>query len=330
MPIDLTKFRDRVLNRRRDDHEEALEDFGDATAEEPAANEATADTEDVEGGGRAENDTDPAPKETRAENKKAIERRERTNDETENSPEVDGEDSDDSGQRFDGTGPGFEDMSGDEGRTASQFDRLLPEPAEEQVGNLTVETESVRTTFRLGREAEALFDRLSARTGSSKKELLGSALRLSQSGWEKSPDIFEQTAESLQIEDASRTPMAIAPRTREGLNDLRDESGIARDQIVEVGIRLAQAAFKKEIRRRIIPHLDVLADLGVLYQEVEKVQMKLTGHKMRYGEQSSACDRRDPITGSLYQILHMLIEMREAIEEELESGEPMGEYREFP
>lgn len=111
---------------------------------------------------------------------------------------------------------------------------------------------------------------------------------------------------------------------------MRDEAGIDRDRLVEMGIRLAQAAFKRQVRRRILPHQDILADLDVLYEEAKNVLKKLSGHEMRRDERNPLCDYRDPVERGLEEILYLFIEMRDAIGEELESGEPMGEYREFP
>lgn len=214
-------------------------------------------------------------------------------------------------------------------KTGPDLQRLLTSAGPQRVGNLTTKTESARTTFRLGTEAEALFDRLSGRTGKSKKELLGSALRLSREGWDKSPETFEKAAGSLQVEGAIRIPMAIAQRTRKGLNDLRDDTGIARDRLVEIGIRLAEADFERQVRRRIRPHRDVLEDLGALYEETEAVQLKLSGHEMRSDGWNALRDDRDPIERALLEILHILTEMRDAIEKEVDSGQPIGAYREF-
>jgi hypothetical protein len=210
------------------------------------------------------------------------------------------------------------------------LERLLTGTVPRKGWELTSETKSVRTTFRLGKDARALFDRLSGRTGKPKKELLRNVLRLNQVGWTSSPDAFAETARNLQVEATDRVSMAIAPRIRIGLNNLRDETCIDRDRLIEIGIRLAQAALKKQTRQKITPHKAVQSDLIVLREDTEEVRRKLSGHPLRSSGGTAPYKNRDPVERGLFKILHMLTEMRNSIEKEVESGEPMTEYQEFP
>lgn len=218
----------------------------------------------------------------------------------------------------------------DEEDPGLDLERLLIDTGSQQVGRLMNETGGARTTFRLSTEAQTLFDRLSGRTGKSKKELLKSVLRLNLEGWAGNREAFAETAKSLQVENAERVSMAIAPRTRMGLNNLRDETGIDRDRLVEVGIRLFQAALRRETERKITPHRDVRSDLVALRRDTEEVQRKLSEHPSRSDGRTALYEHRGPVERGLFRILHMLSEMEDAIEKEEESGEPMGEYREFP
>lgn len=190
MPIDVTKYINRSPNRSlEDEHEDPTNPEGD-----------TGDDEDP------------------VDHEDAVEDEEGLADSSPNFSESDVEDSRDPGTSSPEQGAGREssvpdDPKMNEAETDSDLEQLLIDTGPQRLEDLTTATESVRTTFRLGTEAQALFDRLAGRTGKSKKELIGIALRLSQEGWVNKRDAFQKTAESLEIEGATRIPMAIAPRT---------------------------------------------------------------------------------------------------------------------
>lgn len=227
-------------------------------------------------------------------------------------------------QDLDRSGPG-------DGTKTTKIQQLLTEEVREAAGDLQSKADSVRTTVCLSLSARRLFKDLSARTGKTKKRLLGGTLRLCRGAWEEDPKQLRETAAEFRTapaeETKNRTSMAIAPGVREGLNSLSQESGLSRDQLVEVGIRLTWAALEEQNQRKICPHEDALDNLYALYEEAEKGQLSLAEREKRSGPGTLEYD--DPIEDGLAQLIGGLREMIDAIEEEIESGRPMKEGRTF-
>jgi len=216
--------------------------------------------------------------------------------------------------------------------TDSKINRLLTEGVLQVASDLHSQPSSgARTTFCLSRESRTLFEDLSSRTDRSQKDLLETVLRLCRTAWDDRPERLRETAPCFQagrqVESEERRTMAIAPDVREGLNTLSEETGLPRDQLVEVGIRLARAATEEEAKRRVRPHEEILDDLRALSTEVEEVKTALAGHEKRGGPVLSSWE--DPLESGLSRMLEMIYEMTAAVESEIESGEPISESREF-
>lgn len=216
--------------------------------------------------------------------------------------------------------------------TDSKINRLLTEEVLQVASGLQSQDSSgARTTFCLSLESRTLFEDLSSRSDRSQKDLLETVLRLCRTAWKDRPERLRETAPCFQagreVESEERRTMAIVPDVRDGLNNLSDETGLPRDQLVEVGIRLAWAATEEEAKRRVRPHEEILDDLRALGEEVEEVKTALAGHEKRGGLTFSSWE--DPLESGLSRMLEMIDEMTAAVESEIESGEPMGESREF-
>jgi hypothetical protein len=335
MSIDVTNYLGPAANRRPEDDDREDDDREDD--DEDSNNDEDSNSQE----GNAVEDKEPTGDEEPLDEEVVVEGEPVTKS-TDNAPESGCEDSADPDTRCSESGSPEQDAPAKRQSAVSDppetnkcepdsdLERLLSGTGPRKGWELTSETKSARTTFCLGQEARVLFDRLSGRTGKPKKELLRNVLRLNQVGWTSRPDAFAETARNLQVEATDRVSMAIAPRIRIGLNNLRDETCIDRDRLIEIGIRLAQAALKKQVRQKITPHKAVQSDLIALREDTEEVRRKLSGHPLRSGGRTAPYENRDPVERGLFRILHMLTEMRNSIEKEVESGEPMTEYQEFP
>lgn len=190
--------------------------------------------------------------------------------------------------------------------------------AREVAERLQPDASSVRTTFSLSREAIDTLDRLADRTGKTLKDLLREVLELSRFTWDDHTARFRQIADSLTIEEETRKSMAVHPETRKGLNDLANKSGISRNCLVEVGIRLAKLVTEEAIQKKIDPHEEILPDLNGLADHVEEVRAKF-----------DPAEDNDPIDSALFGVLRKIENMIADIEQEVRSGAPMDEDHDF-
>jgi len=177
----------------------------------------------------------------------------------------------------------------------------------------------VRTTFNLSEEAIDTLEWLSDFTGKSRKKMLTEVLDLSRAAWEDRPEEFQEAANSLSIKDTVRKSMAIRTETRGGLNKLAEEVGISRDELMEVGVRLAKLVAEDTREKQIAPHRDILPDIRELHGHAEEVQSKIRDQ----------VERRDPVDFALFGICRQLEEMIIDVEEEIETGKPLDQNHTF-
>ncbi len=178
---------------------------------------------------------------------------------------------------------------------------------------------SVRTTFTISQEAIDTLDWLSERMNRTRKDMLKEVLELCRAAWRDQKEELSDTANSLTIEDPVRKPMAIGAGTRSGLNRLSEESGISRDHLAELGIRLARIVAERAIEKQIEPHRKILDDLEELHKHAEAVRSKLHGQ----------VGKDDPVDFALFGIEQTLEEMLADIEREVQTNKPLNRGHQF-
>jgi len=200
----------------------------------------------------------------------------------------------------------------------SPIEKLFPEDSQVDLSPGSSQ-DSVRTTFSLSTEAIDILERLSERTGKTRKALLSEVVGLVSEACEEQDQAFQEVAESLTIEEEVRKSMVLRPKTRTDLNRLKEETDFSRNRLVEVGVRLAGMVSDDAIQKKIGAHECVLSDLKSIHDQVEEAQSKLTE---QVGE-------NDPVDLALFGIGQKLRRMIVDIEQEIESGEPLREDHEF-
>lgn len=135
---------------------------------------------------------------------------------------------------------------------------------------------SSRTTFSISEEAVQALSWLADYYETSQKQVVDHVLHILED-MKATQDSLTEATETLSVESEVRKSVAIAPNTREGLNELADDLGVARDRLVEVGIRLSKLVAEKHLekKRTLLEEVREYFDRGLA---IEKRISKKLGH----------------------------------------------------
>ena len=139
---------------------------------------------------------------------------------------------------------------------------------------LPEEEKSSRTTFKISESAVDNLTWLAERHGTTQKRIIDHAHNVLRNR-EESREALIEGAMNSSPDETVRKAVAIDPQTRDRLNSLADDLDVPRDNLVELGIRLAKLLAEKHRERQ----KEMLEKLEEFFEDgkdlIDKMESKL-------------------------------------------------------
>lgn len=173
--------------------------------------------------------------------------------------------------------------------------------------------QSVRTTFRLGKEANEALNWLARQQKITMKDVLDTSLEILEDVL-----ILLSLDTSLKFPDINepkgiRKTMVLTRGTLKRLKILSEKYGVSRDVLIDKAIRDSKERITRDVEETRVKHQKALELIADLELEASNVEMSLM----------MILEEEDPIRNHLGYAVNKIMNLHQAIKDELEKGIPI-------
>jgi len=185
----------------------------------------------------------------------------------------------------------------------------LPTPPQQD------DLQSVRTKFKLSKDALEAKEWLSDYFDTSQKEVCDIALELTSSFLAGDEDLHQRFFERAQEQpgDPRRKSHVVSRATLKTIERQAEEHDLSRDQFIDAMLRLVRLLVERQRSKQIEHHESLLPGVRELRNHAEEVKSKV----------DDQTPQSDPLRRGIGQIIVSLDQLIDDLEVEVESGNPL-------